>query len=411
MKLFFFNQLLKLFFGEQLLPSLLLYYKLNSVKILKTLITLVLITIVMLNFSYIYAEDLNDLQEEQSAAQANQDMAMTQLQAVQEELSTNLNQIQKLNNNIAQYETEITNYNNQIVELQNNITQVESEIAKAQENYDKQKKLLDDRLITVYESGSTEYLDVILSSKSITEFLSSYYLISILTDSNIDLLDDIERQKKLIKEDRKKLEEQKNQINTAKEEMEKASIILQNTKVMKDSYTAQLTDQEKKIQSEIDAYQTQINQLEAEIQSITSNSLIVNPNYVGGIMLWPLPGYTRLSSTFKMRVHPITGVYKLHSGIDIPAPKGTDVLAANDGVVVKAGRNTAYGNMVIIDHGGGVSTLYGHGSEITVTLGQTVKKGDVILKVGSTGYSTGNHLHFEVRTNGDPVDPLPYVTN
>ena len=288
---------------------------------------------------------------------------------------------------------------------------MESEIAKAQENYDKQKKLLDDRLITVYESGSTEYLDVILSSKSITEFLSSYYLISILTDSNIDFLDDIERQKKLIEEDRKKLEEQKNQINTAKEEMEKASIILQNTKVMKDSYTAQLTDQEKKIQSEIDAYQTQINQLEAEIQSITSNSLIVNPNYVGGIMLWPLPGYTRLSSTFKMRVHPITGVYKLHSGIDIPAPKGTDVLAANDGVVVKAGRNTAYGNMVIIDHGGGVSTLYGHGSEITVTLGQTVKKGDVILKVGSTGYSTGNHLHFEVRTNGDPVDPLPYVTN
>ena len=380
-------------------------------RILKTLITLVLITIVMLNFSYIYAEDLNDLQEEQSAVQANQDMAMTQLQAVQEELSTNLNQIQELNNNIAQYETEITNYNNQIVELQNNITQMESEIAKAQENYDKQKKLLDDRLITVYESGSTEYLDVILSSKSITEFLSSYYLISILTDSNIDFLDDIERQKKLIEEEKKKIEKQKNQINTAKEEMEKASIILQNTKVMKDSYTAQLTDQEKKIQSEIDAYQTQINQLEAEIQSITSNSLIVNPNYVGGIMLWPLPGYTRLSSTFKMRVHPITGVYKLHSGIDIPAPKGTDVLAANDGVVVKAGRNTAYGNMVIIDHGGGVSTLYGHGSEITVTLGQTVKKGDVILKVGSTGYSTGNHLHFEVRTNGDPVDPLPYVTN
>ena len=380
-------------------------------RILKTLITLVLITIVMLNFSYIYAEDLNDLQEEQSAAQANQDMAMTQLQAVQEELSTNLNQIQELNNNIAQYETEITNYNNQIVELQNNITQMESEIAKAQENYDKQKKLLDDRLITVYELGSTEYLDVILSSKSITEFLSIYYLISILTDANIAFLDDIERQKKLIEEDRKKLEEQKKQINTAKEEMEKASIILQNTKVMKDSFTAQLTDQEKKIQSEIDAYQTQINQLEAEIQSITSNSLIVNPNYVGGIMLWPLPGYTRLSSTFKMRVHPITGVYKLHSGIDIPAPKGTDVLAANDGVVVKAGRNTAYGNMVIIDHGGGVSTLYGHGSEITVTLGQTVKKGDVILKVGSTGYSTGNHLHFEVRTNGDPVDPLPYVTN
>ena len=379
--------------------------------ILKTLVSVVLILLILVNYSCVYAESLNDLQEQQDSVQANQDMAMTQLQAVQEELSTNLNQIQELNNSIAQYENEVTDYNNQIVNLQNNISQLETEIAEAQANYDKQKKLLDDRLITVYESGTTEYLDVVLSSKSITDFLSSYYLISILTDSNMDFLDDIERQKKLIEEDQKELEEQKNQINTAKEEKEKASIILQNTKIQKDSYTAQLTDQEKKIQSEIDAYQTEINQLEAEIQSITSNNLIVNPNYVGGEMLWPLPGYTRLSSTFKMRVHPITGVYKLHSGIDIPAPKGTNVLAANDGVVVKAGRNTAYGNMVIIDHGGGVSTLYGHGSEITVTLGQTVKKGDVILKVGSTGYSTGNHLHFEVRVNGSAVNPLPYVTN
>lgn len=379
--------------------------------ILKTLVSVVLILLILVNYSFVYAESLNDLQEQQDAAQANQDMAMTQLQAVQDELSTNLNQIQELNNSIAQYENEVTDYNNQIVNLQNNISQLETEIAEAQANYDKQKKLLDDRLITVYESGTTEYLDVVLSSKSITEFLSSYYLISILTDSNMNFLDDIERQKKLIEEDQKELEEQKNQINTAKEEKEKASIILQNTKIQKDSYTAQLTDQEKKIQLEIDAYQTEINQLEAEIQSITSNNLIVNPNYVGGEMLWPLPGYTRLSSTFKMRVHPITGVYKLHSGIDIPAPKGTNVLAANDGVVVKAGRNTAYGNMVMIDHGGGVSTLYGHGSEITVTLGQTVKKGDVILKVGSTGYSTGNHLHFEVRVNGSAVNPLPYVTN
>lgn len=379
--------------------------------ILKTLVSIVLILLILVNYSFVYAESLNDLQEQQDAAQANQDMAMTQLQAVQDELSTNLNQIQELNNSIAQYENEVTDYNNQIVNLQNNISQLETEIAEAQANYDKQKKLLDDRLITVYESGTTEYLDVVLSSKSITDFLSSYYLISILTDSNMDFLDDIERQKKLIEEDQKELEEQKNQINTAKEEKEKASIILQNTKIQKDSYTAQLTDQEKKIQSEIDTYQTEINQLEAEIQSLTTNNLIVNPNYVGGIMLWPLPGYTRLSSTFKMREHPITGVYKLHSGIDIPAPKGTNVLAANDGVVVKAGRNTAYGNMVMIDHGGGVLTLYGHGSEITVTLGQTVKKGDVILKVGSTGYSTGNHLHFEIRINGSPVNPLPYVTN
>lgn len=358
-----------------------------------------------------FAAELSDLQEQQTQVQANQDMATSQLQAVQEELTENLQQIQELNTNITQYETEINEYNTQIVTLQDDITKTEAEIKKAEDNYNSQKKLLDDRLVTMYQAGTTEYLDVVLSSKTITEFLSNYYLLSILADSNVDFLDTIEQQKQIIEDEKKKLEEQKKQIDTAKEEKEKASIILQNTKVMKDTYTSQLTDQEKQIQSEIDAYQAQLNQLEAEIQEITADSLVINPNYIGGEMLWPVPGYTKLSSTFKMRVHPITGVYKLHSGIDIPAPTGTNFLAANDGVVVKAGYNTAYGNMVMIDHGGGVSTLYAHGDKIMVTLGQTVKKGDVVLQVGETGYATGPHAHFEVRINGTPVDPLPYVTN
>lgn len=375
------------------------------------ILIIMLLLISTLGVSTIFATDLTDLQEEQTQVQANQDMATSQLQAVQEELTANLQQIQGLNSNIAQYESEITDYNNQIVTLQDDITKTEEEIKKAEESYNSQKKLLDDRLVTMYQAGTTEYLDVVLSSKTITEFLSNYYLISILADSNVDFLDSIEEQKQIIEDEKKKLEDQKKQIDTAKEEKEKASIILQNTKVMKDSYTSQLTDKEKQIQSEIDAYQAQLNQLEAEIQSITADNLVINPNYIGGEMLWPVPGYTKLSSTFKMRVHPITGVYKLHSGIDIPAPKGTNFLAANDGVVVKAGYNTAYGNMIMVDHGGGVSTLYAHGDKIMVTLGQTVKKGDVVLQIGETGYATGPHAHFEVRINGTPVDPLPYVTN
>ena len=128
-------------------------------------------------------------------------------------------------------------------------------------------------------------------------------------------------------------------------------------------------------------------------------------------MAWPVPGYTRITSNYGMRTHPITGIYKLHTGVDLGAPMGANFIAANDGVVTKAGYNGAYGNMVIIDHGGGISTLYAHGSEILVTVGQTVKKGDNILKVGSTGYSTGAHAHFEVRVNGQPVNPLPYITS
>ena len=112
-----------------------------------------------------------------------------------------------------------------------------------------------------------------------------------------------------------------------------------------------------------------------------------------------------------MRVHPITGAYKLHTGIDISAPLGTYFVAAANGVVSKATYNTAYGNMVIIDHGGGVQTLYAHGNSILVQVGDEVKAGTPVLEVGSTGYSTGPHAHFEVRINGVTTDPLPYITN
>ena len=128
-------------------------------------------------------------------------------------------------------------------------------------------------------------------------------------------------------------------------------------------------------------------------------------------MAWPVPGYTRITSRFGMRDHPITGVYKLHTGVDIGAPRGAQFIAANDGIVTYAGWNTAYGNMVIIDHGGGITTLYAHGDEILVNVGDTIYQGHPVLKVGSTGYSTGSHAHFEVRINGEYVEPLDYITS
>lgn len=112
-----------------------------------------------------------------------------------------------------------------------------------------------------------------------------------------------------------------------------------------------------------------------------------------------------------MRTHPITGIYKLHTGVDIGAPMGSQFVAANDGLVVKAGYNVAYGNMVILDHGGGIQTLYAHGSEILVEVGDVIIQGTPVLAVGSTGYSTGPHAHFEVRINGDYVEPLDYITS
>ena len=195
-----------------------------------------------------------------------------------------------------------------------------------------------------------------------------------------------------------------------KQNQTKTAKILENTKAVRENYIAKLSDQEKEIQLKIDEYNTQFDQINSEILAIALEG--IDTQYIGGELAWPIPGYTRVTSKYGMRIHPITGVYKLHTGVDVSAPMGANFVAANDGIVTKAEYNSAYGNMVIIDHGGGVSTLYAHGSEIMVKLGDTVKRGEtVVLKVGSTGYSTGPHAHFEVRLNGVVTDPLPYITN
>ena len=149
----------------------------------------------------------------------------------------------------------------------------------------------------------------------------------------------------------------------------------------------------------------QARELETEILRKQSN----NGEYVGGKMLWPVPGHTRISSYFGYRIHPIFKTKKLHTGLDIPAPTGSSVVAAADGTVISSGVLGGYGNAVLIDHGGGIVTLYGHNSSLLVSEGQKVKKGDQISRAGSTGFSTGPHVHFEVRRNGKYEDPIPWV--
>lgn len=146
--------------------------------------------------------------------------------------------------------------------------------------------------------------------------------------------------------------------------------------------------------------------------SIQKGNLDLESNYnsviANGMFTWPIPGYTSITSEFGYRTHPITGIYKLHTGTDIAAPEGIDFVAMADGVVITACRNTSYGNMVLINHGNGIVTLYAHGSKLLVRTNDVVKQGEPVLKVGSTGYSTGPHAHFEVRINDEYVNPMQY---
>lgn len=333
----------------------------------------------------------------------------SEIQYIQEDMSATLLELENLSQEISDMQTEIQEIELQEVELNKYIQETEAELATLKEQYTKQEKALKARLVAMYKVGNAQYLDVLLNSKSLSQFLSNYYYLSIIAQTDTNLLNAVEEKRDSIQNLANNLETKKLVLEASRETKEKTQIALSNMKIIKDRRVAELNEQDLALHQEIETYRQQIQEVELEIKRLALAS--VGAEYIGGVMAWPVPGYTRISSQFGMRTHPITGVYKLHTGVDIVAPIGANFIAANDGIVVKAEYNAAYGNMVIIDHGGGISTLYAHGSEILVEVGQTVFKGTAILKVGSTGYSTGPHAHFEVRVNGEYVQPLDYITS
>lgn len=359
------------------------------------------------------AEDNNniistDLQTQRELLKQQLEQATVDLDTIQSDLSENLQQIQKLDEKIASAEEELSGQESKIKELKESIEEVEEQLNTVTEKYNKQKDLFERRIVAVYEAGETQYLDVLLKSTSLTDFISTYYHISQIVQSDEELLEDIEQKKRTIDLSRQKLENEKNALADILENQTRLTRTLQNTRIIRESFITRLTQEEQEKQKEIEEYNAIYEEINKQIIAAVMQG--IDSEYIGGELAWPVPGYTRITSEYGMRTHPITGVYKLHTGVDISAPMGANFIAANDGVVIKAEMNGAYGNMVLIDHGGGISTLYAHGSEILVEVGQTVKRGDEVLKVGSTGYSTGPHAHFEVRINGVTTNPLPYIT-
>lgn len=377
---------------------------------MRRLITIILILIITCSLCIcVHAQDLTELQEQSSQLTQAIDESNNRLQAVQDELSTNMQELQELDSQIAQSQNELNNINTDINDLMKQITENEEKLNKTQAEFDKIQDLLDARIIKMYETPKFEFLQVILASKNATEFLSTYYAMKELAEYDKELLDTVRKQKEEIETTKKILAEKKRQVVASKQTQQKKAQVLANTKTMRQYYISKLSTEEQELQAKIDDYNNQVETIEAEIKLMALNS--VSADYIGGALTWPIPGYNTITSEFGMRVHPITGAYKLHTGTDIGAPMGADFVAMGKGVVTKASMTPAYGNMVIIDHGGGVQTLYAHGSEILVQVGQEVEAGTPVLKVGSTGYSTGPHAHFEIRINGQPVNPMDYLLN
>lgn len=335
----------------------------------------------------------------------------TRLEYVQSEISASMQKVQELDDSINDYQNKYNELQSQIASLEAEISSTQNDLTKTEQEYARKENLLKKRVVALYEGGETTYLDVLLSSKNLFDFLSNYYMLEQIIEFDSNLLNELDEQKQNIEVKKAEQEKKKTDLRVAKAKQGQMQILMENQKTLQVSYTSKLSEEEKNLYEQIEQYKKEQEDLENQIQAAINWSGALAIQYKGGVMLWPIAvDGTYITSPYGNRLHPIQGVYRYHDGIDIGnAGYGAPVIAAADGIVTYAGVMSGYGNCVMINHGDGIVTLYGHGQEIYTELGATVKQGDVIMAVGSTGNSTGPHLHFEVRKLGVAVDPIPYL--
>ncbi len=336
--------------------------------------------------------------------------ANVKLEYVQGELSDTLLKVQETEDKIRQYESEITELADKMQTLQTSIDEATQKLQIASQNYEEKSDLLARRLVAIYEAGDAQYLDILLKSKSVTDFISRSYMIQEIAEYDGILINQIEEEKNNIETTKQKLENEQSEIRIIKAKSEQTTIVLNNMQTLQKSYISKLSDSEKILQQQLTEYKKEQDEIQRQIL-LATNVIPPNIQYTGGEMLWPVAiSGTAITSDYGVREHPIQGVVREHTGIDIGnTPTGTPVVAAADGIVTYAGWLGGYGNCVMISHGEGVVTLYGHGNKILTSVNTKVKQGDVIMEVGSTGNSTGPHLHFEVRVNGTCTSPWQFV--
>lgn len=363
------------------------------------------------NSNILNTNDINELTNQKNETQEKIEDINSKIEYVQTEISNSLLEIQELDDKIRNYEQENIELKQRIENLETSINQTSEQLEKTTDEYNKRNELLKKRLVALYEEGDIAYLEVLLSARSLSEFLGMYYAMVEIAEYDNALIDEVDQKRKIIETSKQKLQNETAEIKTLKMQAEQTETILKNTKSLQQGNVEKLSENEKVLNDEIQKYKNDMALIEAKIQELNGYTGEINIQYTGGIMIWPVAVTgTRITSYYGTREHPIEGIIKLHQGIDIgSAGFGAPVVAAADGVVTYAGELGSYGNCVMVYHGNGLTTLYGHGQKILTKVGAEVKQGDVIMEVGSTGNSTGPHLHFEVRINGVTTNPLNFV--
>ncbi|SHK49833.1 murein hydrolase activator EnvC family protein [Tepidibacter formicigenes] len=351
-----------------------------------------------------FAENLSDYQKKLNNAQKSMNNINKALNENKKAQKSVQQKIDKLNTQIDEKENIIVKLQRDLNATKNDIKVTTEEIKTLENKIEENEELLGKRLRVMYKTSDISYIEVLLSSRDISELLSNLDMIKRIVNYDKNLLAELREDKKAVENKKEELMTKEKRMASLKREIEIEKGRLVASRGKQSKLKKQLESDEAKMERDIDELNRYAKSLETQIKKLQSKG-----DYTGGVMAWPVPGRTRISSPFGMRYHPILKKKKMHTGIDIPAPVGTNIVAANDGKVISAGWLGGYGKAVIIDHGGGIVTLYGHNSKLTVSEGDSVKRGQTIAKAGSTGRSTGPHCHFEVRKDGKYVDPVPWV--
>lgn len=341
------------------------------------------------------------------AAEKKTEAAKKELEAAESEKESVVAEYNAIDKQIADTEYEISVLETEIEQIEIEIKEQEEALIAAEKEYEDYMAVFKTRARTMYENTDMDYLEILFSAEDFSDFLAKINIVTSIITYDNGVLDQMQETKQRIIRTKAtldaNLEIQKNNKATLETSKTTLNDSLQEKQALIDEITA-----------DVEKYKAVYEAAEAAEQAVireysSALSYSANPiKYTGGKFAWPVPSTQRISSYYGYRIHPIYKVKKFHTGIDISAAYGVDIVAAADGTVTMSTYNGGYGKCIIINHGSGISTLYGHNSTLLVSKGAKVTKGQVIAKAGSTGLSTGPHLHYEVRINGSTVDPLSY---
>ena len=396
-------------------------------KILSTVLLLVIVVSMgvgnsTVSYAEVTEESIKEKENQISNAKKERDSlksAKTDLESLKKQLESSKSDLNKyisqIDSSLTDIQTKIDSLNTQISEKENQIEKTQAELEEAEKIQQAQYEAMKKRIKFMYERGDAIYIELLIEAGSFSEMLNKAEYIERLSSYDRNKLNEYITTTELISLTKEALEEEKATLDEAKasreEEQDNLESLLSQKSAELKTVQADISDKEAAIaayDAEIKAENAAIAALEKEVAADKAE-LYNKYKYDGGMFTWPCPSYTRISDDYGMRMHPTLGVEKMHNGIDLAAPGGSAILAAYAGTVVAASYEASMGNYVMINHGDGLYTVYMHCSALYVSKGQDVSAGTKIAAVGSTGRSTGNHLHFGVRLNGAYVSPWNYL--